>query len=226
MNFSALIITEEQEYKYRELNELLLSIDFEVDFVSQLSSDLSWVSNIGFKYDLFFLLKEPSEVEVPAVSSLSKMKVMFIKPDGRSLVAKSKKGKHWLNSHGVFLEDYLEVVDEEKNAGDIRKIILSSASMKSKPAYFEEVDRIAAFEPFNICGKGWEVVLNGNRSTKALLGELITRAGRDVCISIRKDNLIVFACDIFSNEPMRIADNGKFIENLTGLMLEGADIVD
>ncbi len=225
MDFRALIVTEEESYNYRELEEALLSIDFEVEFISALNPDLSWISNSEFRYDVFFLLKEPSENELPAISSLSKMKVMFIKPDSYSLHLKSKKSKHWLNARGIFLDDVLDVIDESSNLSDPTKIILSASSMRSQE-YFEDVEKIAAFNAYHISADGWKVILNGNRTTRALMGELIMRAGRDVNLAVRNDNLIVFSCDVFSNEPMKAGDNAKFIQNAIELMLEGADIVE
>jgi len=225
MDFSALIITEEEPYNYRELEEALLSIDFQVEFISKLNPDLSWISNSEFKYDVFFLLKEPSENEIPAVSSLSKMKVMFIKPDAYSLHKKSRKSKHWLNARGVFVDEILEVVDEVSNVSDPTRIILSASSMKAQE-YFEDVERIAAFNAFHVSTKDWEVILNGNRTTRALVGELIMRAGREVTLAARSDNLVVFSCDVFSNEAMNAGDNAKFIQNVVEIMLEGADIVE
>ena len=59
-----------------------------------------------------------------------------------------------------------------------------------------------------------------------MVGELITRAGKEVTLAAKNDNLIVFSCDIFSNEPMQKGDNAGFIQNIVELMLEGADIVD
>ncbi|MBO8183400.1 MAG: hypothetical protein H0Z28_11520 [Archaeoglobus sp.] len=225
MDFSALIVTEEEPYNYRELEEALLSIDFEVEFISELNPDLSWISKSEFKYDVFFLLKEPSEYEIPAVSSLSKMKVMFIKPDAFSLHQKSKKSKHWLNARGVFIDEILEVVDESSNLSNPRKIILSASSMKAQE-YFEEVEKIAAFNAFHVSTNGWRTILHGNRTTKALVGELIMRAGKEVNLAARNDNLIVFSCDVFSNEAMQAGDNAKFIQNVVEIMLEGADIVE
>jgi hypothetical protein len=225
MDFSALVITEEEPYNYRELEETLLSIDFEVDFVPELNPDLSWISKLEFKYDVFFLLKEPSEHEIPAVSSLSKMKVMFIKPNAYSLHQKSKKSKHWLNARGVSLDEILEVIDEASNLSDPTKIVLSASSMKAQE-YFEEVESIAAFDAYHVSANGWKTILNGNRTTKALMGELIMRAGREVNLAARNDNLLVFSCDIFSNEAMKAGDNARFIQNTIEIMLEGADIVD
>lgn len=225
MDFSALIITEEEPYIYRELEEALLSVDFEVEFISELNPDLSWVSRSEFKYDVFFLLKEPSENEIPAVSSLSKIKVMFIKPDAYSLHRKSKKSKHWLNQKGIYLDEILEVIDEDSNISDPRKIILSASSMRAQE-YFEEVEKIVVFNAYHLQADGWNSILNGNRSTRALMGELIMRIGKEVNLALRNDNLVVFSCDIFSNEVMRAGDNAKFIQNLIEIMLEAADIVD
>jgi predicted DNA-binding protein (MmcQ/YjbR family) len=225
MDFSALIISEDESYNYRELEEALLSIDFEVDFFAELNPNLSWISNLEFKYDVFFLLKEPSEHEIPAVSSLSKIKVMLIKPDAYSLHWKSRKSKHWLNAKGVRLDEILEVVDERSNLSDPTKIILSASSMKARE-YFEGVESIAAFNAYHISANGWKTVLNGNSTTQALVGELVMRSGREVNLAARNDNLMVFSCDIFSNEAMKAGDNARFIQNTIEVMLEGADIVE
>jgi len=224
MEFTALVISEKEPFYYRELEEALLSIDFQVEFINELESDLSWISNSEFKYDVFFLLKEPTENELPAVSSLSKMKVMFIQPDPHFLQSKSKKSLHWLNAKGVHIDDIFYVVDDESKDGDTF-ITIHTDSMKNT-AFFEDVGRIIAKNAYHISSRGWEVVLHGTKNTKAMAGELITRAGRDVHLVLKKDNLMVFSCDIFSNDVMRGSDNGKFLQNAVELMLKGADFVD
>jgi hypothetical protein len=130
-----------------------------------------------------------------------------------------------LNARGVFVDEILEVVDEVSNVSDPTRIILSASSMKAQE-YFEDVERIAAFNAFHVSTKDWEVILNGNRTTRALVGELIMRAGREVTLAARSDNLVVFSCDVFSNEAMNAGDNAKFIQNVVEIMLEGADIVE
>jgi hypothetical protein len=149
------------------------------------------------------------------------MKVMFVKPEAGSLHSKSRKSSHWLNSKGVYLDDILNVVDDSSEM-----IVLSASSMMSNPRYFEKVEKITAIKAYHIFSKDWETVLHGGKTTKALVGELITRAGREVHLGIRKDNLMVFSCDVFSNFVMSKGDNARFIQNAVEVMLEGADFVD
>ncbi|AGK61613.1 hypothetical protein Asulf_01638 [Archaeoglobus sulfaticallidus PM70-1] len=219
MEFRSLIVTDQESYVYRELEEVLMSLDFEVEFTSMLSSDLSWISKSEFKYDVFFLLKEPENEEIPAVSSLSKIKVMLVKPSPDSLLKKSKKSVHWLNSKGIVMEDYFEV------KGEGERLIISASSMLSK-TYFKDVEKICCLNAYHLDGDGWDVVIHGDRNTKAYLEGLITKAGRDVRLAIRKDNLMVFSCDIFSNEAMKYGDNARFIENVLEIMLKGAVVLE
>ncbi|MFO7967288.1 MAG: hypothetical protein R6U44_06790 [Archaeoglobaceae archaeon] len=226
MDFRALIITEDEPHNYKELEESLMSVDFQVEFLSELESSLSWVSNSQFKYDIFFILKEPTETELPAVSSLSRMKTMFVMPDSYALSQKSKKANHWLNPKGISIDEELKVVDEENNLGSPEKIVISGSSMRYNQKFFDEVKKVVALNPYHLNDSDWDTVIHGNRTTKALMEDLVFRTGKDVSLAIRKDNMMVFSCDIFSNQAIKAGDNAKFIGNAVEIMLTGADIVD
>lgn len=226
MDFRALIITEDEPHHYKELEESLMSVDFQVEFLSELESSLSWVSNSQFKYDVFFILKEPTELELPAVSSLSRMKTMFVMPDRYALVQKSKKANHWLNPKGVSIDEELKVIDEESNLGSPEKIVISGSSMRYNQRFFDEVERVIALNPYHLNDSGWDTVIHGNRTTKALMEDLVFRTGKDVNLAVRKDNMMVFSCDIFSNKAIKAGDNARFIGNAVETMLKGADIVE
>lgn len=226
MDFRALIITEDEPHQYKELEESLMSVDFQVEFLSELESSLSWVSNSQFKYDVFFILKEPTELELPAVSSLSRMKTMFVMPDRYALVQKSKKSNHWLNPKGISIDEELKVIDEESNLGSPEKIVISGSSMRCNQRFFDEVERVIALNPYHLNDSGWDTVIHGNRTTKALMEDLVFRTGKDVNLAVRKDNMMVFSCDIFSNKAIKAGDNARFIGNAVETMLKGADIVE
>ncbi|MFP4559250.1 MAG: hypothetical protein ACLFO6_07125 [Archaeoglobaceae archaeon] len=226
MDFRALIVTEDESYHYKELEESLMSIDFEVEFLSELESSLSWVSNSQFKYDIFFILKEPAELELPAVSSLSRMKTLFVMPDSYALAQKSKKSDHWLNPKGIYINEELKVVDEESNLGSPQKVVISGSSMRYNQKFFDEVERVVALNPYHLSDSNWDTVIHGNRTTKALMEDLVFRTGKDVTLAVRKENMMVFSCDIFSNEAIRAGDNARFIGNAVEIMLKGADIMD
>lgn len=226
MDFRALIITEDEPYHYKELEESLMSVDFQVEFLSELESNLSWVSSSQFKYDVFFLLKEPTELELPAVSSLSRMKTMFVMPDHYALAQKSKKSNHWLNPKGISINEELKVVDEENNLGSPEKVVISGSSMRYNQKFFDEVKSVVALNPYHLNDSDWDTVIHGNRSTKALMEDLVFRSGKDVNLAVRKDNMMVFSCEIFSNEAIKAGDNAKFIGNAVEIMLKGADIVN
>ncbi len=220
---SSLIITE-SEHEFKELEELLLAHDFTVEFAHKLNSEISKVSKLEFEYDIFFLLREPVEDEIPAVSRLSKTKVFFYQPDPIILLEKSKRSEHWFNMHGVNMGNLLWVFDHVKNTGKEDEILLSAASMKGKLEYFKGVEEIAIFKPFHL-DAGWETILNGNESTKAMLGDLAIRTGKDIVLSQRKENMVFFAGDLLSNKPMKSGDNKRFVVNLLGSMLTGAELV-
>jgi len=220
---SSLIITE-NESEFKELEELLLAHDFTVEFVYKLKNEVSEISRLEFEYDIFFLMKEPFEDEVPVVSRLSKNKVFICQPDPLILFEKSKKGEHWLNLYDVRMDNLLWVIDQVRNTGNEDEILLSAASMKGKVEYFKGVEEIAIFKPFHL-DAGWETILNGNESTKAMLGDLAVRSGKDVILGQRKENMVFFAGDLLSNKPMTSGDNRRFIINVLGNMLTGAELM-
>jgi hypothetical protein len=150
--------------------------------------------------------------------------VFIYQPDPAVLLEKSKRGEHWLNKYDVGMEYLLWVFDHAKNTGKADEILLSAASMRGRVEYFRGVEEIAIFKPFHL-DAGWETILNGNESTKAMLGDLAVRSGKDVVLSQRRGNLVFFAGDLLSNEPMRLVDNRKFIVNVLGSMLAGDELV-
>ncbi|RLI86451.1 MAG: hypothetical protein DRO98_05335 [Archaeoglobales archaeon] len=194
---------------FRELEELLLAHDFAVEF-----SDVK--KELEFNADVIFLLREPFESEIPAVSRLVKYKPVIAQPDAYVFYEKSKRREHWLNVHGAYLNEILWVESKE--------IMLSAAFMKGKPDYFVGVEYIAAINPYHLYS-GWEVVLNCNKDCKAMLGDLAVRTGKDVILGQRRANLVVFSADILSDKALRLGDNGRFILNLLSDLLGGAEII-
>ena len=208
---NALFIVEEN-YKFKEIEKLMLS-EFFVDYIGKLDSSLSAISKLEFGYDVFFLLKDPSYEEISAVNRLIKNKVV---------VYQTTNPDNWI----VNGRDKLLVYDLKSNLNDSRKIILKASNMVGKANYFKGVEKIAAFNPFHV-DLNWEAVLNGNDSTKAMVGDLALRSGKDVIIGQRIRNFVFFSCDILSDEVMTVKmDNGRFVFNLLSDLLGGAEIVE
>ncbi|AEA46646.1 hypothetical protein [Archaeoglobus veneficus] len=193
---------------FRELEELLLAHDFTVE-VCNISKKLE------FEADVVFLLQEPLESEIPLVSRLVKYKPIICQPDAFTLLEKSKRREHWLNMHGIRLEEILWVDGDE--------VLLSAASMRGKHTYFAGVEYIAAIKPYHLYS-GWEVVLNGSEGCKAMLGDLAVRTGKDVILGQRKGNLVVFSADILSDRAFKLGDNDRFVLNLLSDMLGSAEV--
>lgn len=200
---SVLIVANSDDWhRYKELEECLLN-DYHVDYSEKLSSDSSELSKLEFSYEIFFYFKIPQTGEISAVSRLLKSKIFIF------LVQKNGFSPLQLKN------DLLPVAD---------RIKLKATAMRGKMEYFRGVDEILALnayhiEPKEIC----EVVLNGNRDSKAMLGDIVFRAGKNVILGVRKDNLVVFSADIFTNECFKETQNCRFIKNLISEMLTGVE---
>ncbi len=194
---------------FRELEELLLAQDFSV-----ITSNVE--AGLEYEADVVFMLREPFESEIPVVSRLVRYKSLITQPDADALLVKSKRREHWLNIHGVYLDEILKLDRDE--------ILLSAASMKGRKEYFTGVEYIAAKKPYHLYS-GWEVILNCNPNCKAMLGDLAVRTGKDIVLGQRKGSLVVFSADILSDEVFRRADNARFIMNVINQLLGGAEVL-
>jgi len=198
-------------YKFRELESALLT-SFFVDYTDKLESGLEQVSKLEFSYDVFFLLRDPFYDEIPAVNRLIKNKVFIyqtINPD------------NWILND----KDKYPVYDRKSNLNDDRKIVLNASNMMGKPEYFKGVKEIAVFNPFHV-DLNWEIVLNGNETTMAMIGDIALRYGREVVIAQKSRNFVLFSCDVLSDEVVAAKrDNIKFILNLLNSLLGGAEFV-
>lgn len=210
---NALFIVEEN-YRFKELENLLLS-DFYIDYTNKLKSNISETSKLEFSYDVFFLLKEPTYDEVSAVKRLVKSKV---------LIYQTTNLNNWISIN----HDTIPVYDYQSNLGDDRRIILIASNMIGKIKYYKNVEKIVVINPFHV-NLGWEVVLNGNKTTKAMIGDLAIRSGKDVIIGQRNENFVFFSGDILSDGAMKLAnkaDNWRLISNLIEDLLGGVEIVE
>ncbi|MEM1579218.1 MAG: hypothetical protein QXN34_03605 [Archaeoglobaceae archaeon] len=200
---SILIVANSDDWhRYKELEECLLN-DYHVDYSDKLSSDSSELSKLEFSYEIFFYLKPPQSGEISAISRLLKSKIFIF------LVQKNSFSPLQLKN------DLLPVADRVK---------LKATAMRGKMEYFRGVDEILALnayhiEPREIC----EIVLNGNRDSRAMLGDIVFRAGKNVIFGVRKDNLVVLSADIFTNECFKETQNCRFIKNLISEMLTGVE---
>lgn len=200
---SALIVADSTEWhNYKELEECLIN-DYYVEYADKLSSEPSELSKLEFTHDIFFYLKIPETSEISAISRLLKSKIFifFVKKDGFSPLP---------------LKNELLPVAE--------KILLKASAMKGKLEYFRGVDEILVLnahhiEPKDTC----EVILNGNKDSKAMLGDIVFRAGKNVVFGVRKNNIVAFSAEIFSNECLRQAQNCIFLKNLLSNMMTGVE---
>ncbi|NHW23554.1 MAG: hypothetical protein HA489_04795 [Archaeoglobales archaeon] len=104
------------------------------------------------------------------------------------------------------------------------KILLKASAMRGKMEYFRGVDEILALNVYHIEPKeACEVILNGNKDSRAMLGDIVFRAGKNVIFGVRKNNIVAFSADIFSNECLRQAQNCRFFRNLLSDMLTGVE---
>ena len=198
---SVLIVAEHNDWhKYKELEECLLN-DYHVDYIDKLSPDVAEISRIEFSYEIIFYLKQPTTNEIAAISRLIKGKVFI-----------------FLAQMGGYVPHVNSKLIPATN-----KIVLNAVGMRGKLDYYVGVDKIVAFDACHIEPKDCEVVLNGNKDTKAMLGDVIFRTGKSVVFAIRKDNLAIFSANIFLNEAMKEGDNCRFIRNFIKSMIGSAE---
>ncbi len=198
---SVLIVANEW-HKYKELEECLIN-DYYVDFAESISPEVVELSKIEFSYEILFYLKRPDFREIPALSRLFKNKIVICRVfDGENLPFNIK--------------EVLYVAD---------RIILKASAMRGKLEYFKGVDKILALNAFHMeIDNNYEIVLNGDKSTKVLMGDIIVRTGKSVVFGVRYDNIAAFSADIFINEAFKDGDNCKFIRNLLNSMLGTAEV--
>ncbi len=198
---SVLVVAEEW-YHYKELEECLIN-DYYVEYATNIASDAAELSKIEFSYEILFYLKRAESNEIAAISRLAKNKVMIFRAAKDYYIPLNVK-------------DVLPVAD---------KLVLKASAMRGDLKYFRGVDKIAAFNAYHIePAENCEIILNGNKDTKAMIGDLAVRTGKSVIFGVRKENLAVFSADIFSNEAMKIGDNCRFIKNLLSAMVGGAEL--
>ncbi|TDA29338.1 MAG: hypothetical protein DSO00_04485 [Archaeoglobi archaeon] len=200
---SILVVAESTEWhNYKDLEECLLN-DYHVEFTERLSSESTELSKLEFSHDIFFYLKIPETSEISAISRLLKSKIFifFVKKDCFSPLP--------------LKNELLPVAD---------KILLKASAMRGKMEYFRGVDEILALNVYHIEPKeACEVILNGNKDSRAMLGDIVFRAGKNVIFGVRKNNIVAFSADIFSNECLRQAQNCRFFRNLLSDMLTGVE---
>ncbi len=199
---SVLVVAEDAEWhRYKELEECLIN-DYHVEYTNRITSDIAELSKIEFSYEIIFFLKRFEMSDIPAISRLAKSKILV-------LHVKNK------NELVPLSEDLLPV-------GDVK---LNASAMRGKLEYFKGVDKIKLLDACHMeLNEEFEVILNGNRNTKVLLGDITFRTGKNVIFGVRKDNMALFSADIFSNEAMRDSDNCRFIKNLLKELVGSAEI--
>ncbi|WP_290597283.1 MULTISPECIES: hypothetical protein [unclassified Archaeoglobus] len=199
---SVLVVAEDAEWhNYKELEECLMN-DYHVDYTDKITTDIAELSKIEFSYEIIFFLKHLEMSDVPAISRLAKSKIMVFHVKNRNVLV-------------PISEDLLPVGDLELNA----------SAMRGRLEYFAGVDRIRLLDAHHMeLRENCEIILNGNRNTKVLLGDITFRTGKNVIFGVRKDNMAWFSADIFSNEAMKESDNCRFIKNLLKELVGSAEI--
>lgn len=200
---SVLIVADSTEWHhYKELEECLINEHY-VEYAERLDSEPEELSRLEFSYDIFFYLKMPDTSEISAIARLLKSKIFIfhVRKDGFSP---------------------LQLKNELLPVSD--RILLKASAMRGKFEYFRGVDEILILnayhiEPREVC----EVILNGNRDSRAMLGDIVFRAGKNVVFGVRKNNVVAFSADVFSNECLRTAQNCRFLKNLISEMLTGVE---
>ncbi|MEM0504095.1 MAG: hypothetical protein QXP51_05985 [Candidatus Hadarchaeales archaeon] len=200
---SVLIVANADEWhRFKQLEECLLN-DYHVQFVDRLDTEPSKLTEIENTFDIFFYLKIPEQSEISAISRLSKRKIFIFHVQKDSF------------SPFPLKNDFLFVAD---------KILLKATAMRGKLEYFRGVDEILALNAYHLEPReSCEIILNGNRDTKAMLHDIVFRAGKNVIFAVRRDNLAVFSVDVFSNEVLKEGQNCRFIKNLLNEMLIGVE---
>lgn len=201
---SVLIVANADEWhRFKQLEECLLN-DYHVQFAERLDPELSKLTEIENTFDVFFYLKIPEQSEISAISRISKSKILIFR------VQKNSFSPIPLRNDFIFVAD---------------RILLKATAMRGKLSYFRGIDEILALDAYHLePAENFEVILNGNRDTKALLHDIIFRAGKNVIFAVRKDNVAVFSADIFSNEAFNGGQNCRFVKNLLNEMLIGVEI--
>lgn len=200
---SVLIVANSVDWhKYKQLEECLLN-DYHVQFAEKLSSSLQDLTKLESTFDIFFYLKIPETNEISAISRLMKNKILIFH---------------------VRKDSYSPIQLKNELLSVASRIMLKATAMRGKIEYFRGVDQILALNAYHIETKEpCEILLNGNRDSKAMLGDIVFRAGKNVILAVRKNNLAVFSADIFSNEAFAEGDNCRFIQNLINEMLVGVE---
>ena len=198
---SVLIVAAEW-YRYRELEECLIN-DYHVEYSDRLGTEIAELSRIEFSYEIIFFLKPLEMAEVPAISRLAKSKIIIFQVHNRNVPLELS-------------EDLIPVAEE---------VELNASAMRGKLEYFKGVDSIKLLNAHHMeIAENCEVVLNGNRSTKVLLGDITFRTGKNVIFGVRKDSMAFFSADIFSNDAMSGTQNCRFIRNLLDELIGIAEI--
>lgn len=199
---SVLVVTDDSEWhRYKDLEECLMN-DYHVDYMDRIANDIAELSKIEFSYEIIFFLRHLETSDIPAISRLAKSKIMVIHVKNRN---------------------ELLPVSELLPVGDLK---LNASAMRGKLEYFVGVDtlRLLSASHMELKDNDYEVILNGNRNTKALLGDITFRTGKNVIFGVRKDNIAWFSADIFSNEAMNGSENCRFIKNLLKELAGSAEV--
>jgi len=189
---SVLVVAEDSEWhNYKDLEECLMN-DYHVDYRDRIANDIAELSKIEFSYEIIFFLKHLETSDIPAISRLAKSKIMVFHVKNRN---------------------ELLPVSELLPVGNLK---LNASAMRGQLEYFVGVDtlKLLSANHMELKDNEYEVILNGNRNTKALLGDITFRTGKNVIFGVRKDNIAWFSADIFSNEAMNGSENCRFIKNL------------
>ncbi|MCS7118613.1 MAG: hypothetical protein RMH75_00900 [Archaeoglobaceae archaeon] len=197
-----IVANSESWHRYKQLEECLLN-DYHVQFADKLNSEISELTRLENSFEIFFYLKVPETNEISAISRLVKSKIFIF---------------HIRSDHYSPLQLKREILPVAE------KIFLKATSMRGRLEYFRGVDEILALNAYHIETKDpCEIVLNGNRDSKALLGDIVFRAGKNVVLAVRKNNISIFSTDIFSNDAFEGGQNCRFIQNLLHEMLTGVE---
>jgi len=200
---SVLLIAENSEwYRYKELEECLIN-DYHVEYSGKISADMAELSKIEFTYEIIFFLKPLEFSEVPAISRLAKSKILVFHVKNTNVPIR-------LSENLLPVADFLE---------------LNASAMKGRLEYFIGVDVIKLLNPHHMeVNEECEIILNGNRNTRVLLGDITFRTGKNVIFGVRKDNMAFFSADIFSNDAMSESNNCRFIKNLLKELVGEAEV--
>lgn len=205
-----------EAFRFRKLEELLLSSDFSISFQPEIPAGLEMVNEIEREYQAILLLRDAYESEVPWLSMLRKSRFIIATLDFRT-IGKIKRGEHWLEVRA----DESRVVDERGR--DVLK--LSTAQMRGNRALYRSVEEITVAGGFHIEAEGWDVILNGVNGIKALVGDIAIRSGRDVTLGLMRDDVAVFSCDLLSDRVIT-SDNVRFLTNLLNFRLTGSVVLE